>query len=273
MIDKKIGFIGAGNMASAIIGGLTTVGIDGANLLIYDPNQGSCQKLINTHGVVSCASNEDLIINCEVVLLAVKPQAMKSVLTPLSKVANQHQPLLISIAAGISCSHIERWLSGKFAIVRVMPNTPSLVNAGVSGLFANERVNEQKRTLSFELLQAIGSAIWVKNEEDINAVTALSGSGPAYFMLFIQSLAQSGIDAGLDPDIASQLAIETCIGTAKLIQHSNVEIDQLMKNVTSPNGTTEAALSSFKKNQLPEIVANAFNAALKRSVALGKELG
>lgn len=272
MVDKKIGFVGAGNMASAIIGGLCSVGIDGKNLFIFDPNQENCQTLVNTYGVTSCASNDELINQCDAVVLAVKPQAMQSVLTPLSTVLNEQQPLLISIAAGISCQHIETWLTGQFAIVRVMPNTPALVNAGASGLFANERVTNDQKSLSFELLKAIGSAIWVDNEKDINAVTALSGSGPAYFMLFVQSLIESGVKAGLKKETASQLAIETCSGTAKLIQQSDVDIAQLIKNVTSPNGTTEAALNSFAENQFSDIVSEAFDAALTRSVQLGEEL-
>ena len=272
MIDKKIGFIGAGNMASAMIGGLSAVGVDSTNLFIFDPNQKNCQKLVNDYGVTSCASNEYLVKKCDVIILAVKPQAMQSVLAPLTDTFNEQSPLLISVAAGVSCQHIETWLNGKFAIVRVMPNTPALVNAGASGLFANGRVNTEQKELSFELLKAIGSAIWVENEEDINAVTALSGSGPAYFMLFIQLLVESGIKAGLEPDAAMQLATKTCSGTAKLIQQSDVEITQLIKNVTSPNGTTEAALNSFADHQFPDVIAKAFQAALNRSVELGKEM-
>jgi len=272
MIDKKIGFIGAGNMASAMIGGLSSVGVGGGNLFIFDPNQENCKKLVNTYNVAACNSNVELVKQCDVILLAVKPQAMQSVLTPLSAILNEHKPLLISIAAGISCDHIETWLMGEFAIVRVMPNTPALVNAGASGLFANERVSNEQKVLSFELLSAIGSAIWVENEEDINAVTALSGSGPAYFMLFIQSLIESGVKAGLKHDAATQLALETCRGTAKLIQQSDVAITQLIQNVTSPNGTTEAALNSFADNQFSVIVEKAFTAALNRSVQLGEEM-
>jgi len=272
MIDKKIGFIGAGNMASAMIGGLSSVGVDADKLSIFDPNQENCKKLVNQYAVTACASNEELIKRCDVILLAVKPQAMQSILMPLATVLNEQKPLLVSIAAGISCHHIETWLSGEFAVVRVMPNTPALVNAGASGLFANERVNKEQKALSFELLTAIGSAIWVENEEDINAVTALSGSGPAYFMLFVQSLIESGVKAGLKQDAAAQLAIETCSGTAQLIQQSDVEISQLIKNVTSPNGTTEAALNSFAENHFPDIVAKAFSAALNRSVQLGEEM-
>ena len=260
-------------MASAMIGGLSSVGVDGKNLFIFDPNKKNCEKLVNDYGVNICVNNEELIKTCDVILLAVKPQAMQSVLAPLTDTFNERSPLLISIAAGISCQHIETWLNSKLAIVRVMPNTPALVNAGASGLFANERVSVEQKELAFELLTAIGTAIWVENETDIDAVTALSGSGPAYFMLFVQSLIESGINAGLKPDAASQLAIETCAGTAKLIQQSDVEISQLIKNVTSPNGTTEAALNSFANNQFSTVVANAFEAALNRSVELGKEMG
>ena len=272
MIDKKIGFIGAGNMASAMIGGLSSVGVDGKNLYVFDPNQQNCQRLAELYGVTHCAGNEEIIRQCDAIVLAVKPQVMQSVLAPLTDNFNERNILLISIAAGISCQHIETWLNSKSAIVRVMPNTPAVVNAGASGLFANERVSEEQKELSFKLLKAIGSAIWVENEADINTVTALSGSGPAYFMLFIQSLIESGIQAGLKPDDAAQLAIDTCTGTAKLIQQSDVKITQLIKNVTSPNGTTEAALNSFAENQFSTIVKDAFQAALNRSVELGKEM-
>lgn len=272
MIDNTIGFIGAGNMASAMIGGLVPHTIDPGKLFVFDPNQDNCQQLAKQYAVNICASNEELIAHCDVVIIATKPQVMQAVLSPLSAVAKQHKPMIVSIAAGIPCALIQQWLDGEYAIVRVMPNTPALVNAGASGLYANETVSTAQRELAQTLLQAIGSAAWVNNEADIDAVTALSGSGPAYFMLFVQALIQAGTQAGLDEKVAKQLAIDTCAGAAKLMHSSEQSIEQLIKNVTSPGGTTEQALFSFEHNALTTVVSDAFTAARQRSEELAKEL-
>lgn len=275
MKKNTIGFIGAGNMASAMISGLVSKDIEAKQVRVFDPNIATLDKLSQQFGIIASANNDDLVAECDIIILAIKPQVMQAVLTPLQAAFHQKkasQPLIISIAAGIPCSHINKWLSEPQAIVRVMPNTPALIIAGASGLYANEHVSNDQRQAAEMLIKATGSVEWLNVEADIDAVTALSGSGPAYFMLFIQSLIASGVKAGLSPDTAEALAVQTCEGTAKLIRSSDTSIEQLIKNVTSPGGTTEQALKSFTDNELPMIVAAAFDAALKRSQELANEL-
>ena len=277
----SIGFIGGGNMARSIIGGLVPDIIDSRCIHVFDPNLEQLNQLQEQFNVVASASNEDLITHCDVIVLAVKPQAMSTVLSPISTALCEKSPLIISIAAGItndlilqtinkSCNSTQS--NNSLAIIRVMPNTPALVKAGASGMYANKYVTSSQKEIADTLLSAVGSAVWVENEIDIDAVTALSGSGPAYFMLFIKSLIESAEQAGLSHTVAKQLAIDTCAGSAKLIQNSDTDITQLIKNVTSPGGTTEQALLSFKNNELPLIIDKAFQAALKRSIELGTEL-
>ena len=279
--NYSIGFIGGGNMAKSIIGGLVPDIINSSSIHVFDPDADQLSQLCEQFDVIGCPSNEDLIKQCDVIVLAVKPQVMSAVLAPIAAAICEQNPLIISIAAGITNDLILQIINhscayetpkNDLAIIRVMPNTPALVNAGASGMFANDFVTNSQKDIADTLLSAVGSAVWVKNETDIDAVTALSGSGPAYFMLFIQSLIESAEQAGLSTAVAKQLAIDTCAGSAKLIQNSEADIAQLIKNVTSPGGTTEQALQSFKNNELPHIIDNAFNAALQRSKELGAEL-
>jgi pyrroline-5-carboxylate reductase len=268
----SVGFIGGGNMANSIIGGLIPDILPNNAVHVFDPNEEQLQQLAAQYGICPCKNNAELVNNSDVIILAVKPQVMNAVLTPIQNDLKNKQPLIISIAAGITCQAIETLSDNHAAVIRVMPNTPALVQAGASGLYANQHVSTEQKNIAQTLMNAVGSAFWVDNEADIDAVTALSGSGPAYFMLFVQSLIDAGEKAGLPKDIAKQLAIDTCAGSAKLMSTSDLPIQQLIDNVTSPRGTTEQALLSFKKNQLSHTVAEAFDAALKRSKELGKEL-
>jgi len=240
MQHLTIGFIGAGNMASAMIGGLVGKQLKGKQIVVYDPSADNLQKLNVQFGVETCDSNEALVSKSDVVVIAVKPQVMQNVLAPLKSAFASKQPLIISIAAGIPCGHMTEWLGQEHSIVRVMPNTPALIGAGASGLYANDLVSNEQKDIAETLLNAAGSSAWVQSEEDIDAVTALSGSGPAYFMLFVKSLIDSGIEAGLDQDAATSLALQTCEGSAKLMRESDDSIAELINKVTSPNGTTES---------------------------------
>ncbi|MGH1543582.1 MAG: pyrroline-5-carboxylate reductase [Arenicella sp.] len=277
MTDSTIGFIGGGNMAASIIGGLVPDQINADHICVFDPNPDTCQRLAIDYKISICSNNEELLSRSDIIVLAVKPQVMQAVLQPLASIAQAQRPLFISIAAGIPCAHMNAWLdtgsNEEHAIVRVMPNTPALVKAGASGLYANQHVSEHQRLQAQNLMQAVGSAAWVPEEANIDAVTALSGSGPAYFMLFVKSLTEAGVNAGLTADVARQLAIDTCAGSASLMASSEHDIQQLIDNVTSPGGTTEQALLSFKAQELPRVVETAFNAALKRSEELAEELG
>lgn len=270
--NYNIGFIGGGNMASSIIGGLIPNILPSNAVHAFDPNKEQLQQLAKQYSVTACKDNNALVSNSDVIVLAVKPQVIGAVLKPIKQALKSKRPLIISIAAGITCSTIESIIDKNAAVIRVMPNTPALVNAGTSGLYANKNVSDKQKSIADTLMSAVGSALWVEHETDIDAVTALSGSGPAYFMLFVKSLINAGEQAGLTTDVATQLAIDTCAGSAKLMSNSDLPIDQLIDNVTSPGGTTEQALLSFHCNKLSAIVSDAFDAALKRSKELGEEL-
>jgi len=266
-------------MASSIIGGLVPDILPSTAISVFDPNPEQLARLNQQFGTISCADNHELIQRSDVIVLAVKPQVMAKVLAPIANDIAEKQPLLISIAAGISDESIQDIIQqaanttgSALPVIRVMPNTPALVKSGASGMYANSHVSDVQKDIAHTLMSAVGSAFWVKQEKDIDTVTALSGSGPAYFMLFIQSLIQSAEHAGLPSEVAKQLAIDTCAGSAKLIQASDASIAQLISNVTSPGGTTEQALQSFHNNQLTHIVDQAFNAALHRSEELAEEL-
>ena len=276
-MNTKVGFIGGGNMAACMIGGLANPDsdsalIDAQDVWVYDRNQHKIDALVNQHSIRGATSCKQIIELCDVIILAVKPQALKEVLKPLINDINTKQPLLISVAVGVQCKTIERWIGNDIALVRVMPNTPSLIGLGVSGLYANQNVSEQYAQLSNNLMQTIGITHWVEDESGIDLVIALSGSGPAYFMLFIQSLVDAAVNAGMDEGVAKELAIQTSIGAAELIKHSEESIPQLIKNISSPNGTTEQAVNSLKHAKLADIVSEAFTAAKQRAEQMAIEL-
>lgn len=272
-MKQIIGFIGGGNMASSLIGGLIDNGTMSAEqLVVHEPNADKLKALAQQFKIRKANSNTELVELCDIVVIAVKPQVLEEVLTPLSSAIKAKQPLLISVVAGIPASLIEQWLNTELAIIRVMPNTPALIGEGASGLYANTQVSQSQREQATLLLDAVGCSAWVTSESDIDSVTALSGSGPAYFMLFIKSLIEAGVKAGLDEDTAKQLAIKTASGTAALIESSDLDLQTLIDNVTSPGGTTEQALKSFHQSGLPQVVEDAFSAAKNRSEELAKEL-
>lgn len=274
MTPKTLGFIGGGNMASSLIGGLvaSSDGLDPKAIWVFDPNEQAVDSLIEQFGVNRAEDNQQLVEKCDAVVLAVKPQILAAVLAPISSVLSSKKPLIISVVAGITSDTIEKWVGEPISIVRVMPNTPALIGLGASGLFANQNTSTTQKEFSNTLVNAVGMGEWVTEESHIDSVTALSGSGPAYFMLFIKSLIDAGISNGLDPEGAKRLAVQTAIGAAELIKQSDQGIQQLIDNVTSPKGTTEQALFSFHDNELPRVVAEAFLAAKTRSEQMADEL-
>lgn len=264
-------------MAASLIGGLAksasnTTLSEAMDLMVYEPDSARAERLEQSFGVRLAANNEQLIEFSDVVVLAVKPQILRSVVEPLSAVFAARQPLIISIVAGIRAGSITSWLQAEHAVVRAMPNTPALVSTGATGLFATDTVSEAQRRLAEQLVNTVGISCWVPHEDDIDSVTALSGSGPAYFMLFIKSLIEAGITAGLDRDTARSLAVQTAKGSAALIGESDQSLQTLIDNVTSPNGTTERALHAFDAAGLAQIVSDAFEAARIRSQQLAQEL-
>jgi len=268
----KIAFIGGGNMASAILGGLIENGYNSQDVFVSDPSQEKLDELGRQFSVQTNTDNESVIKQADVVVLAVKPQVMQAVISPLKDILNTTNPLVISVAAGISLDSLAKWTDDGLSIVRCMPNTPALVQQGASGLLANRNVSDQQKQLTDDILSAVGLSVWVNSETELDAVTALSGSGPAYFFLFIESMISAGTQLGLAADTAKTLALQTALGAATMASKSEFEPAQLRKNVTSPNGTTEQAILSFQKQGLENTVKTAMEAAFNRSVELSKEL-
>lgn len=265
MSHPTIGFIGAGNMAASLVGGLVARGVDPARLLAADPQAATLQALVQQHGIQPCADNASVVRQADIVVLAVKPQVMQAVLASLAPVVAERQPLLVSIAAGISIASMAQWLGGNPAIVRCMPNTPALVQRGASGLFANPQVSPAQREQAEAILAAVGIVLWLEHEAQIDAVTALSGSGPAYFFLFMEAMMAAGEQLGLAPETARALTLQTALGAGEMASRSEVDVVELRRRVTSPGGTTERAIAHFEAQGLRATVAGALQAAAERS--------
>ncbi|MHC8341554.1 pyrroline-5-carboxylate reductase [Pseudomonas sp. HLT2-19-2] len=271
MSKTRIAFIGAGNMAASLIGGLRAKGLDAAQIRASDPGAETRAKVNAEHGVEVFADNAEAIQGAEVIVLAVKPQAMKAVCEAIRPSLKPNQ-LVVSIAAGITCASMNNWL-GAQPIVRCMPNTPALVRQGVSGLFATAEVNAEQRQQAEELLSAVGIALWLNEEQQLDAVTAVSGSGPAYFFLLIEAMTAAGVKLGLPPETAAQLTLQTALGAAHMAVASDVDAAELRRRVTSPAGTTEAAIKSFQAGGFEALVEKALGAAAHRSAEMAEQLG
>ena len=267
-MNLKITFIGAGNMASSLAGGIIAKGMDPVNITMTDINEGQLQAARSQLQVNTTRDNVSACQKAEVVVLAVKPQVMEAVLTPLKAILQQRQALVISIAAGITLGQLQRWLGEDMAIVRCMPNTPALVEAGATGLFANTNVDASQRQQARAIMSAVGLAIWVDNEDQIDAVTAVSGSGPAYFFLVMEAMVEAGKVLGLSEQVARQLTLQTALGSAQMAITSDVDAAELRRRVTSPGGTTEAAINILENQGLRPIFMQALQGAYDRSKEL-----
>ena len=267
-----IGFIGAGNMAYALIKGLLSDGFEAKNINVSDANLELLEKRSSELGVTAQPDNVSLLNNSDIVVFAVKPQVLSVVCHELKNKALTDQ-LFVSIVAGIKSKDINRWLGGDFALVRTMPNTPALFQSGVTGLYANELVNDlQKKSVNL-LLSAVGECFWVNEENLLDAITAISGSGPAYFFLMMQSMKQAAMALGLDEDTADALSIKTSLGASIMATNSGKDSRTLRAEVTSPNGTTQSAIETFQDQNFEGIVAAATRAAYDRARELSQELG
>ena len=269
--STTIGFIGAGNMAYAIISGLINNDFSAENIKISDTNESLLSLRKKEFNLEVFTDNSELVHHCDVIVLAVKPQMLSSVCQLLKQALNSNT-LIISIAAGVRVHDIDRWLGGDCAIVRTMPNTPALLNQGVTGMFANERVSDAQKELATSILNSVGQSLWVTDEVMLDAVTALSGSGPAYFFLMIESMSKAGVALGLDEKTAQSLSIQTALGASMMASVSDESPRDLRANVTSPNGTTQAAIESFQDQNFDMIVAHAMRAAFDRASQLAAEL-
>lgn len=269
--DTTIGFIGAGNMAGALIEGLLANGVAPSHLWAADTDSA---KLSTFHakGVHTSTANADLVKSCEVLVLAVKPQAMAPAVAALKDALAGRSCLLVSIAAGIQISSLQQWTSPQQAIVRCMPNTPALVLAGATGVVANANVSAKQKAAADAILKAVGLVCWLENEGQLDAVTALSGSGPAYFFLMMEAMQSAGARLGLPKEVANALTLQTAFGSAKLALQSDVDAAELRRRVTSPNGTTEAAIKQFESENFRDLVDRALGKAAVRSreLAAGK---
>lgn len=273
MKNCKLAFIGGGNMARSLIGGLVADGFDPQHIHVSDRNPAHLESLKANHSVQTFTDNTAAINGCNVILLAIKPQQLQSVVKQLAP-HWQSNTLLISIAAGIRLADIARWLQqDKAALVRAMPNTPSLVQAGASALCANEFVNNEQHELAESILRSVGLALWVDEETKIDAVTALSGSGPAYFFLVMEAMENAAKELGLEAEIARLLCIQTAFGSAKMALESDETAATLREQVTSPGGTTERALHELEDGDLRGLFENALVAAALRARELATQLG
>ncbi len=267
----KITFIGGGNMAGAIIGGLLRDGFDGGAVSVVEPLETARAQLSKHAGVTAVAGLAELGAIGDVVVLAVKPQQMRGALQPLG--ARLQNQVVLSIAAGLRVTDLARWLGGYARIVRCMPNTPALIGAGITAACAPAGLAAEQRAGVERILKAIGKVVWVDDEAQLDAVTAISGSGPAYVFYFMEAIRDAACALGLAPATAAELTLETVLGAARLAAASSEDVAILRERVTSKGGTTEAALKSMHANGVKESIMRAVNAANDRSRALGIELG
>lgn len=265
--EPTIAFIGAGNMASSIIGGLINSGFPANNVFASDPNQNNLDRLSDQYKINTSSDNNTAVATADVILLAVKPQLMQVVCEPLRANLPKNS-VVISIAAGITCANLESWLETDQALVRCMPNTPAQVALGASGLYANSMVSEEQKKQTESIISAVGITRWVATEDLIDTVTAISGSSPAYFFLFIESMVDAAVAQGMDKQCATDLAIQSALGAAKLAQTSDDDIVELRKKVTSPNGTTERAIQTLEEQNIRHTVASAMSACVQRAKEL-----
>tara|TARA_A100001037_G_scaffold42772_1_gene33745 strand:- start:9476 stop:10285 length:810 start_codon:yes stop_codon:yes gene_type:complete len=268
-VSTSITFIGAGNMAAALINGLLADGFDASTICAADPDAQQLAALA-TAGVSTTSDNAEAIAHADIVVVAVKPQVLAGVVKALPLQPSQ---LVVSIAAGVSSTSLQRWTSDSQPIVRCMPNTPALLGAGITALFANEHVSAELKGAAQAVLSAVGKTIWVDDESMLDAVTALSGSGPAYFFYLMEAMIKAGEAMGLSTESAALLTVETAHGAARMAREGGLPPDRLRQNVTSPGGTTQKALSILDEADCTGIIGKALAGARDRSEELAKEFG
>ena len=273
MPEPTICFIGGGNMASSLVGGLIASGRRPAGITVSDPDADRRQALAERFAVTTVADNPAAAAGARIVVLAVKPQMMSGVCREMGPVLADRDPLVISIAAGVRVADIARWLGYEAAIIRAMPNTPALLGSGATGLFANAAVGAAQRDEGESVMRAVGLTCWVDAEEQMDAVTAVSGSGPAYFFLLMEAMAEGAEAMGLSPDTARLLVMETAFGAAKMALESDDPPSALRERVTSPGGTTAAALDCLARRDFRGVVAEALTCARDRARVLADEQG
>ena len=270
--NKKISFIGGGNMAQALISGLVSCGVKPSLITVADPSSEAREQLaakgLNT--VDPTVDAKAAVIDADIVVLAVKPQVMKAVVSSFADILDKQ--LVISVAAGLSTELLSDMLGGYDNIVRAMPNTPAMIQMGATGLYGTDNISAEQKQLATAVMEASGLVMWVDNEEHMHAVTAVSGSAPAYMFYFIESMVDGAVALGLDKEQASALAMQTMLGAAKMAMNSEDAPAELRRKVTSPNGTTQAAVESMQANDIGGQIVEAMQACYDRSQALSEEM-
>ena len=272
LMESQIAFLGAGNMASAIINGLLATGFSPQQLRATDPSEKALEGLRAVGMEQLSTSPERLCDGADLIVAAVKPQMMSAALAPLKNKLGPDAALL-SIAAGIPIASLQRDIGESTPVIRCMPNTPAMIGKGASALYASEQVTESQRQLAEAVTNAVGMTVWVAEESLLDAVTAVSGSGPAYFFALIEAVTRAGTQLGLSPETALALTLQTAIGAAELAQRSEVPVAKLRENVTSPGGTTEEALVALREGRFDAVIAEAVRRCAERATTLGEEFG
>ncbi len=265
MYSQNIVFIGCGNMGRSLLNGLINNGFQRENLIAVEIDPERAQKLREDFEINVTDNMHDVVALADIIILAVKPQIMEDTVSKMTKELTSSRPLLISIAAGISLHSLASWSAPDFAIVRAMPNTPALVNQAATAICANKNTSETQIKFANGILSAVGTVFQIQDESLIDVVTALSGSGPAYYFYFLEIMENAAISMGMEKELARKLAQQTVLGAACMARESGLEPSELRKQVTSPGGTTEAALKIMQEHELAKIISDAMNAALKRS--------
>lgn len=270
---QTLGFIGAGNMAGSLIGGLISDGYPAERISVSDVDTAKLKDLATRFGIHTFEDNKSVVERSRTVLLAVKPQMLEKVAREIADTVQKTGPLVISIAAGVREADLDRWLGGGASIVRCMPNTPALVKTGATALHANDQASLGQRSEAEAIVRAVGIAVWVEKEELLDLVTALSGSGPAYFFLLMEAMEDAAIEMGLDKSTARLLTQQTALGAARIAIESEDGPAELRRRVTSPGGTTEKAMGVFERGSFRNLVLDAMKAADARAAELSKQLG
>ena len=270
--NKKISFIGGGNMAQALISGLISCGVKPSLITVADPSSDAREQLAakGLYTVDPTTDAKAAVIDADIVVLAVKPQVMKAVVSGFADALDTQ--LVISVAAGLSTALLSNMLGGYSNIVRAMPNTPAMIQMGATGLYGTDDISAEQKQLATAVMEASGLVMWVDNEEHMHAVTAVSGSAPAYMFYFIEAMVDGGVALGLDKEQASALAMQTMLGAAKMALGSEDAPSELRRKVTSPNGTTQAAIESMQANDISRQIIEAMQACYDRSQALSEEM-
>jgi pyrroline-5-carboxylate reductase len=273
MTSKTIAFIGGGNMATSLISGLVADGYNPKHIVVSDPDGIKLSGLAANFGIQAADDNDSAIARADVVVMAVKPQVLKIVAGEIAPAIQERKPLVVSIAAGVREKDLQEWLGGELALVRTMPNTPAMLQAGATVLHAGAAVSREQKDLAESILRAVGLTRWVSDETEMDAVTALSGSGPAYFFLVMEAMEEAGREMGLSAENARLLTLQTALGAARMAMESSEGPAVLRARVTSPGGTTERALSILEEGELQRLFSRALAGARDRSIELSEMLG